>query len=733
MRISVPKILPVVCAFAAAAVLVRADSISEKRMELLFRPLLGERMAMSTDGHYLAYTQHVEHDLTIVVYDLERMRQATRIIADEDRTIMFSKEKQRAQLRFLGWANGHRLVFAPTVETVRPAVQPPSGEVLASMSPEVREMVASIPKLPTRYIAPVMVVDADGGHPVDLDKTVIHDLLADSNPLVDQREVVPELHGFGTGKYRDQLLVEVRGDAPGIPTDLFRVDVMTGKHTLAYRQFGSGNFIYDRAGQPRLNRFSDRYTLTTTFEYRAPGAKGWIKMPEPPDEDTGASFTLSPGNYFSPRVIPLGFDFDPNVLLYASNVGRDTFGIFGMDLRTRRRTAFALEVAHRDLAALDTTTASSPLVFDSYRETLAGVRANFGPRPLTVWCDGNLAEIQRAVEGRFPQRSVQVLQWNEKRTRFLVRTTGGTDPGSIFLVRRPEGSMTELTRSAPWLADTDLHETRFIEFTAPNGAQLTGHLTLPRNPRLNPPPLVIWFAPGLPPQPHRAFDPQAQVLADMGFVVCRLNQRGVLGLGTGHREALRRDPDHTTADDAIAAIEWIAQRHRIDRNRVVTFGEGFAGHLAVRATQIHPEAFRCAVVIDPIINLASWVQPPANVNASGPPSFAQQINRIFLEGRGARLHELSVTAHADEPNAATFILTRAEQRTAADATVASGVAQLQSQLKRRDIPCIAVEYNEDFTHGLPAARARVYRALEEFLNLNLYNYKVKIGPTRVVP
>lgn len=35
-------------------------------------------------------------------------------------------------------------------------------------------------------------------------------------------------------------------------------------------------------------------------------------------------------------------------------------------------------------------------------------------------------------------------------------------------------------------------------------------------------------------------------------------------------------------------------------------------------------------------------------------------------------------------------------------------------------------------YGDGFARAGVYRALEEFINLNLYNYDVKIGPTRAV-
>ena len=86
----------------------------------------------------------------------------------------------------------------------------------------------------------------------------------------------------------------------------------------------------------------------------------------------------------------------------------------------------------------------------------------------------------------------------------------------------------------------------------------------------------------------------------------------------------------------------------------------------------------------------------------------------------------------DELNAAVFVATRGDRFSDADTTIATGVAQLRSQLKRRDIPCVTVEFNTDFVQGLPAARARLYRELEEFFNLHLYNYDVTIGPTRVV-
>jgi hypothetical protein len=67
-----------------------------------------------------------------------------------------------------------------------------------------------------------------------------------------------------------------------------------------------------------------------------------------------------------------------------------------------------------------------------------------------------------------------------------------------------------------------------------------------------------------------------------------------------------------------------------------------------------------------------------------------------------------------------------------DEMIDAGLVQLRGQLARRDVPCVFLETNADFAAGAPAARTRVYRAMEEFFNLYLYNYDVKIGPTREV-
>ncbi len=703
---------------------VGRSAVDERRVGALFRPFLGERLTLSPDGKYIAYTEHAGSDLTVVIMDPKFPAGKKTVIVDEDRVVEQSKERQRAALRFLRWATPTRLVMAPTVQYLRPAVRGSSLGVTA----------------PASITAPILAVDADGRNArtlvtAETFQATLPDLPSlEDPPRLRPPRTVPRaarILGFAA-RVPGQLLLSVNGvgAAPGlspIPSEIFRLDVHTGK----LKSLGedptllAGN--YDRDGRLRLivNGGSSRLPRTT-FLYRAIDSSRWKELHELAPESDAARFVVSPETYFDERAMPLGFDFDPNVLIYAANIGRDTVGIYGLNLTTMRRTVLALEHATRDLATLSATLPSDALVFDDARQMFVGVRAPGSP-PLTVWVDRELAEVQRGLEAKFPGRSIEIVEWDDERGRILFHVTDETDPGRTFLLQRREQVLLEVLRRAPWLPDEVLHDSRFVEFAGPGGAQLSGYLTLPRSPRASLAPLVIVFASGLPATAHAEFDREAHVLADMGLAVLRLNQRGVLGRGTRQREAVRGGLDRAAADDALAAIAWVAARHPIDRKRVVAMGEKFGGFLAARAAQLEPEAFRCVVANEPMLQPSVALQPPPNVHGD-PPSFQQEVSRIYLERMAPRLHELDVTSHADASVHPVFVVYRSHR---ADA-IAQGVATLRSQLRRRDVPHEMHDVGDDYFHELPGARTRAYRALEEFLNLNLYHYDVKIGPTRVV-
>jgi len=708
----------------AGTIETRAASAFEERITALYQPLLADQVALSPDGEHIAYTRNERGELAIYIMAVNRTERNFKIVVERDRTVAFSKAKAPPRLRFLQWATPDRLVFAPTEYKNGP-----------------------------RTIAPIYAVNRDGTNPTNLAEADDFALLggeAEAAPTTIERRTT--ILGF-LGGNRNALFVEARGQptlppAEPIPTSLFSIEVSTGKVTSRGEEFHDGRTFYDQTGKARLVYLHPRLSHTRTFQYQSEGSWGrWRKTNEAWGGPVAETFVVTIANYYSERAFPLGFDVNPNLLYYASNVGRDTYGVYAIDLATKQPTGIALEDPHVDLVGLEPGDASTGLVFDPASGRLAGVRAA-GVVPFTRWLDPELARIQADVDRKFPQRTVEILQWDDARQRFLLRITGGVEPGRYHVFQRAENVLVEVLRRAPWLRNADLNTGTPFAFDTASGAHLTGHLTFPRTSRLNPPPLLIDFADGLMGRPLPGFDPDAQAFAEMGFIVARINHRGGDGFGVKHRSALHAGIDRVPVDDALAAIEWIARHHAIDRRRIATVGRGLGGYLALRATQLEPGAFRCAVALEAPLDPRAWLEPPledfgptveespVDLGLTGarpfrpapPLNFLQEAQRTFL-AQGQQLRaERSVLRTAEQLTKPVMLVVDPSR----DLTIVAQNSDLRSRLKRLGRPADYIEVGTGFAENIPGAKAKLFRQIEEFFNLNLYDYNVKVGPTTEV-
>ncbi len=722
-----PRQLAVVILIALTVPTVAgAASTFEERISALYRPLQAEQVALSPDGEYIAYSRNDSGELAIYVMAVNRTERKFRIGVEGDRAVSFSKERAPPRLRFLRWASPRQLVFAPT---------------------EYHNGV--------RAIAPIYAVNRDGTDPKSLaeaDDFSLQDGPVEEAPRTIDRRT--HIRGF-VGGNRGSLLVEALGKptmhpAAPVPTTLFAIDLATGKLRTVTEEADDGRFLYDQKGQARLLYSHPRLSHTRTFRASTGGTwSRWVAAGEPMFGPLAKSFPVTVANYYDERAFPLGFDVNPNILYYASNVGRDTYGVYAFDLATKQRTDLAIEEPHVDLVGLEPIEASNALVFDEATGRLAGIRA-VGLTPFTRWVDPEIAQVQLELNGKFPQRTVELLQWSDDRNRFLIRISGGLEPGRYHVYQRPEKIFVELLRRAPWLRNVELHAGASFEFDSPRGVHLTGHLTLPRKSRLNPPPLLIDFSDGLMGRPLADFDPDAQAFAEMGFIVARVNHRGGEGFGVKHRSALHAGIDRVPVDDALAVIEWIAARHGIDRRRIAAVGRGFGGYLALRALQLEPEAFRCAVAIEAPLDPRAWLEPPveelgsgssespgdlsatSSFIRSGPPppiDFLKEAQRAYLARGKQRLLELSIGRSVERLTKPVMLVVDPGK---SDRTIEGQNSDLRAKLKRLGRAPEYVELGSGYAENIPAARARLLRQIEEFFNLNLYDYKVKVGPTREV-
>src|SRR5690606_17167273 len=124
----------------------------------------------------------------------------------------------------------------------------------------------------------------------------------------------------------------------------------------------------------------------------------WHKIDQLLNESVDAAFHVSPQNVFANRAIPLGFDEDPDVLYFASDAGRDTFGIFSLRLSSGELAETAFRNPDFDLVppVLDGFP-EDVLIFDRFSRKLFGVRYT-GARRTTAWTSKEWQDLQAGLE-----------------------------------------------------------------------------------------------------------------------------------------------------------------------------------------------------------------------------------------------------------------------------------------------------------------------------------------------
>jgi dipeptidyl aminopeptidase/acylaminoacyl peptidase len=268
-----------------------------------------------------------------------------------------------------------------------------------------------------------------------------------------------------------------------------------------------------------------------------------------------------------------------------------------------------------------------------------------------------------------------------------------------------------------------------FDFTSAAGVHLRGMLTMPRQSRTSPPPLVVYCRdlPGR--RTPIGVNREVQALSGMGFAVVQVDYRGVAGLGARHRDAVKAAFDLIPIADVRATVTWLSALQKINPRRVAVVGQGFGGFVALRAAQLHPQEFRCAVSINAPTDPGRWVREP-RMSADGRtlPSLDLELRRAFFDGDHAQLAAMAVTKHLEALVRPVFVIQDADKR---DLWESQGT-RLRDALARRGAQSEYLEVTNDFTRGEPEARARVFARIGEFLNENIYDFGVNVGEVKEV-
>lgn len=749
------------------------EDVSAAHLARLFAPFRTDTASLSPDGKTLAYSVHENGSLALMLVALEPNK-ARRIAVSDDYVEPMSgtKEKLPSRFTYLRWKNATRLVFsvddnslwAINADGTEPKrligardvrtdfeqkrqQNPYFNRVAGGGGPGLRGVGGRRLNTPDMSADTTPPTDPLGG-PLNSDDTTDGATI----PSADTADVFSSFAmAWKTDRYPvvadlldddpDNILVEARSNT-GMLDDavtlsgaemsatLYRINVRTGRTKQVDEVDAVGRLLADRTGKPRLALHF--FSTDRSFDYH--DGKRWQKMDSKFPALAAAPFRLTPENFLGRHSFPLGFDSDSQSLYFASNADRDTYGIYSLNLQTGQRTDFAVEHPRFDLADPSDALRGDTLVYDRAKKKVVGIRAAPPSWPTTAWFDPELRALQEGLERGPAKHVVRILEWDAKRENFLIHLAGENDPGAFVIFRSVEGKLQERARCAPDLAPETLNRSTPFAFASPAGVRLSGIVTFPAKPRINPPPVLIYFHDGPWGRDLPGFNRGAQALATMGFAVVQVNYRGSGGFGLQHMVGTKVDSDRAAVDDARAALDFLAAQMPLNRKLVAVLGTGYGGYLALRAVQLYPDAFRAAVALNAPTDLPVWINQAletTDLNIVAPAnSFRTAVRRALFGTDTERLKAMSPLTHAADIKTP-VLLVHATQDKIVPPTHS---LRLRSVLRRTGVPLSSLELPaEGHANWRPGTSTRVFREIEMFMNEHIYNYHVRMGQPTTVP
>lgn len=313
--------------------------------------------------------------------------------------------------------------------------------------------------------------------------------------------------------------------------------------------------------------------------------------------------------------------------------------------------------------------------------------------------------ISKVTKGDFSVTSRDLEDKN-----WLVADLTDNGPVYYYAYNRETKTSTFLFSSQPKLEGLQLESMQPISYSARDGLTIHGYLTTPVNIPSKNLPTVLLVHGGPWARDIWRYNPQAQWLANRGYVVLQVNFRGSTGYGKAFLNAGNREWAGKMHDDLIDASNWLVQQGISDPKKIAIMGGSYGGYSALVGLTFTPEAFACGVDIVGPSNLITLLETI--------PPYWQPIKGIFyhrvgnLETEQEFLKSRSPLFKVDCIQKPLLIAQGAN-----DPRVKQAESdQIVSAMRQANLPVKYVLYTDE-GHGFarPENRLHFYAIAEEFL------------------
>jgi dipeptidyl aminopeptidase/acylaminoacyl peptidase len=201
---------------------------------------------------------------------------------------------------------------------------------------------------------------------------------------------------------------------------------------------------------------------------------------------------------------------------------------------------------------------------------------------------------------------------DEADSTWLVAFNNDAGPVKFYSYDRTSRTGRFLFDSRPDLAQYELAPMEPFTFEARDGLVIHGYATFPVGAGRTGLPTVVDVHGGPQVRDTWGFNPEAQWLANRGYLCLQVNYRGSTGYGKSFVAAGDREWGAKMHTDLLDAVNYAAEQGWTNQDKVAIYGGSYGGYAALVGAAFTPDFFRCAVDIVGPSNLKTLLEtiPP---------------------------------------------------------------------------------------------------------------------------
>jgi dipeptidyl aminopeptidase/acylaminoacyl peptidase len=388
----------------------------------------------------------------------------------------------------------------------------------------------------------------------------------------------------------DEVLIGLNRDNPQLH-DVYRVSLKTGELTKEEENPGFMGWI------------ADAHLVVRGAIRPAPDGGFDLLVRDGPGGDWRELLSVPVDDAITTDVV--AFSADGSSLLITSSAGAQTARLVRLDVATG-----AAEVLTEDPEADVSDVRIHPDTREPQIVTVLKARSEY------VVLDSSVADDLAAIRAIHPG-DVSLAGADDADAIWLVGFTNDAGPVPYYAYDRATKTARFLFEHQPELSRYELARMEPFSFQSRDGLTVHGYLTFPAGPRESLP-TVLNVHGGPWARDTWGFNPEAQWLANRGYLCVQVNFRGSTGYGKDFVNAGDRAWGAEMQNDISDAVAHVISQGWADPARVAIYGGSYGGYAALAGAAFTPDLYCCAVDIVGPSNLITLIE-------SVPPYWAPMI------------------------------------------------------------------------------------------------------------